>query len=279
MIAAFRSELFRLRKRAMPWILLGVLCGVIAVLYGLYLFLVRSGASGLDEATIADFREGLRPNSIPDWGMLLVQQYGTVLLVILAATLIANEYGWGTIRTTLPRTSGRAAFLTAKLVTLLLATVIAVVVGFIVAIPATIVASSVEGLDRGLDSGFAGASVAAIGRTAFVLLPYVALAAMTALLTRSSGVGIGVGLALLFLEPVIVILVQAMGSGGDTVSQLMLSPNVDSLLSRNAPGESTAVADATGRPGAWQAAATLGAYLAASIGLAYWRLLRRDITL
>jgi ABC-type transport system involved in multi-copper enzyme maturation permease subunit len=112
--------------------------------------------------------------------------------------LIGAEFGWGTIRTLLPRARSRVALLAAKSVTALVFIVAIVLVGTVVAFGASTVVTVLEDLPGGLGPDGVASTVAAIGRTIYVMVPYAALALLITTWTRSVAAGIGVGLSILF---------------------------------------------------------------------------------
>lgn len=80
----------------------------------------RFGDVSLDEAELSRQEENLRTASAPKYGMDMVYQAGFLMTAILAASSIATENQWGTIRTILSRTGNRVGFLSAKMIAVLL---------------------------------------------------------------------------------------------------------------------------------------------------------------
>lgn len=282
MSAVLRSEIFRLSRRLMPRILLLILVVGIAVLYlALWATVQASGQqSSANPQNTEDLRNALRLSAVRGLGLSFVYQIGAVLVVILAASLIATEFSWGTVRTVLPRASGRSSFLTAKLVTLAVFLVLVVLLGYLAAVAASALVTALAGLGGGLGGGFVSRTLPSIARTAYVMLPYAALSFLLALWVRSTAAGVGVGLAVLFLEGLITQLLSSAGGPLRRIPQALLNANVQAVLRPNAEGLQGAFGNANGRdlPNIWQAAAVLAAYTAAFIALAYWRFHTRDIT-
>ena len=240
MIPLLRSELFRLTRRAMPRVLLLILVAALAAFYLLLWTVVRNSAeepSGLD---VSGIRDGLRVGAARATGLSLVQQAGTVLVVIVAASTVATEFTWGTIRTLLPRSDGRSALLTAKLIALLLFVAVTVLVGYLAALGASALVTALEGLDRDLGPQFLSRTLASLARTAYVMLPFLALAFLVAVWARSSAAGIGIGLAVLFLEGLLTSLMTAAGGPLERVADAMPGRNVEALLNANAEGVTSA---------------------------------------
>src|SRR6266536_5537930 len=137
MLPLLPSELFRFSRRAMPRIMLLILAGIIVGLYLLLWSVTRTQLEGTNARDIESLRDSLRLHSVRECGLGLTQQIGTILAVIAGATAISNEFGWGTIRTMLPRASSRFAFLSAKLLALLLFVLLMSVFGLVVSLVAS----------------------------------------------------------------------------------------------------------------------------------------------
>ena len=105
MLPLLRSEIFRLRRRWMAMILLLVVVLGVAAVY-IILWLVYVNASLVDQADQAD---DLRVAAVPDVGMDIANFLASIVSVIIAASIIGTEFGWGTIRALLPRARSRVA--------------------------------------------------------------------------------------------------------------------------------------------------------------------------
>ncbi len=198
-----RWEWFKLRRRWMPWILLAI----VAALPQLSLWGSVSGTFGSEtEQAVrgADDVFLLFPNSVVG-GLLVAQVYGIVLIMILAASLLGAEYGWGTLRTVLTRGTGRWPFLISKLLLLALLGAAALFVGA----AAWAVGSAIAMVTLGDGAWLAESAdwievVKWCGKAVFGLLPYIVLAAFVAVLTSSSGAAIGIGLGYYMVESILV---------------------------------------------------------------------------
>lgn len=262
-----RSELFRLSRRWLPRVLLLILVAGIVLLYGLFWFTIETQAETSTERGLA------RVGATTEFGLLVVAQLGTILAVIMGSSLIGTEFGWGTIRTLLPRARTRSALLGAKLVALLLFVSLLVVLGYVVALGMSALVTVAADLERSTGANFLGRSLASLVRTVYTMLPYAALAVLVAVWSQSNAAGIGVGLAVYFLENLIV------GNAGDALGWLpnaLLSRNVDTILDLNDVSRGTAPAPDVSS--VWQAAGVLGLYIAAFLALSFWTFRRRDIT-
>ncbi len=264
MLPLLRSELFKLSHRMMTRVLLLV---VVGVLLGAYLLLGSVG-----ESEEGDVLDDLRIGAVHDNGTFIVFQVGVIVTMTLAASSIASEFGWGTIRTLLPRTAGRSSFLTAKLMTLGLFVVAVVILGFVAALVGSVLVTELNDLDSSLGDNFVGQLLGSMVRTAYVIVPYAALAFVIALWSRSSAAGIAIPIVVFYAEVLMTPLFTSSGSLEWLPDALIYSANISSLL------DSDAVLDADELPGRWQAAGVLAAYVAAFLSLAYGRFLTRDVT-
>jgi len=225
--------------------LLIVALGVM-LLYGTPWAVLESSATGQDAR---ELRDTLRVGATTEIGLSLAATLATILVVIIASSTIGAEYGWGTIRTLLPRASGRLALATAKLVTIGLFVTVLVVFDDLVSLGMSALVTSAAGSDVDLGDGFAGHSLASVG------------------------------LAVYLLEDLVVALIGLAGDAVDWPPDLLESDNADTILAlNNVGGVSLGGASATDMPGAWRAAATLGIWTALFLMVALVIFHRRDVT-
>ncbi|HEY8786999.1 MAG TPA: ABC transporter permease subunit [Candidatus Limnocylindria bacterium] len=287
MLRLLRSEIYRLRRRWMPWVvlLIIVLAGV-----GIYLLVyvaaqaqlqaVRSGAipsqPGAEQAMNETLRE-LRPDRVQGFGVQLVSGFGSVMLIVFGASHVGTEFGWGTLRTLLAHGAGRGAFLGAKVLSLALYAALFVFVGVVAAIVGSYVVAAIAGADAsGLDLG---AIANAAARAYYTFLPYMALALVIAVWSRSAGAGIAAGLVVYFAEGLVAQLLVSLNRDYATIVNYGLSRNVGALI-RGAAGTTTLPdPSAVALPDQGQAAIVLAVYTAVFVVLAYWRLRSRDVTI
>jgi ABC-2 type transport system permease protein len=287
MLRLLRSEIYRLRRRWMPWVLLLliVLAGV-----GFYLLVyasvqaqvqaVRSGAiptqPGSEEAMNEVLRE-LRPDRVQTFGVSLVSGLGSVMLIVFAASHVGSEFGWGTLRTLLAHGAGRATFLGAKLLSIALFGVLFMFLGVIAAVVGSYVASAIAAADTsGLDLG--AVSNASL-RGYYTFLPYLALAALIALWVRSAGAGIAAGLVVYFAEGLVAQLLVSLNRDFATIVNYGLSRNASALTRVAVTTSASPQTSFATLPDQGQAALVLAVYTVLFVGLAYWRLRTRDVTL
>lgn len=287
MLRLLRSEIFRLRRRWMPWVLLLLM---IAVGIGFYVLIYVSAQAqitaardgslpsqpGQLEAMQEALRE-LRPDRIQSFGVGIVSGIGSVMLIVLAASHFGTEFSWGTLRTLLAHGAGRGQFVASKSLSLVLFSLVFMVVGVVAAMAGSYLVTTLANESRG------GLDLAAVidraARGYYVFLPYMGLSALIALWARSAGAGIAAGLVVYFTESLIAQLLVQFNRDFANIANYGLSRNA-SALTRVAvtTGVSPDPSFAT-LPDQTQAAVVLGIYTALFVGIAYWRLRTRDVTL
>jgi ABC-2 type transport system permease protein len=264
MLALVRGELFKLTHRMMTRVLLLI---VFSAPVATYVLLGTTGNSQ-DGDVLNDYRL----ETVPDNGMFIIYQLAMMTAIVLTATSVASEFTWGTIRTLLPRSAGRVPFLSAKLAIIGVYLVVAVVLGFLAALTGSAIVTTVKDLDSGTGDNFLGQLGGAMVRTGYAVLPYVAMAFLVSLWSRSSAVGIAVPIVVFYAE---VLLTPAFTSAEALEwlpNALLYSANISSLV------DSDAVLAKEDLPNYPQAAGVLAVYIAAFISLAYARFLTRDVT-
>ena len=115
-------EWFKLRRRPLPWIILGVMLAfvVLANVAFLILALAPAATPGVAAAAAALRQLVTPPNSL-FVTLSSVNQVGAVLAIILGAATIGSEQGWGTLRLLLARQPDRPRYLAGLLLVLALA--------------------------------------------------------------------------------------------------------------------------------------------------------------
>ena len=231
-----RWELFKLRRRWMPWILLGIVILIAQTfLWGTYNtyrtadigeVLKYASFGGRTAADIWECREiehpvhvcedqergeqlyrkfersrFILPNGLSN-SLGLVLLIGVIFVPILAASAMGAEYGWGTLRAILTRGTGRRQLLAAKFVAVML-----LVVAGLLILSLTSVASSLTIAWLTLSDGFGLADAGkwstvwvVFGKTVYSLAPYMALALFFSVLTSSAAMGTALVLGYYFIE-------------------------------------------------------------------------------
>lgn len=264
-----RSELFRLTHRLMPMVMLLLM---FAVITGAYI-LLWSASGSLDAAERAKQEDHLRLVNAPEYGMDVAVQLGVLMTTILAASSIATEYGWGTIRTMLARTGRRSDFLAAKVVAVLLFAVALSIVGAISVAAGSSIVTVAGGLAWELDGGFAERAALAPVRMLIVIVPYATLGFLVASWSRTTAAGIVAVVVVFYAEVLLEPLLQSGGAFSVFPENALIFRNISAVLDQNAIGRDASL------PDAWQAVGVLGVYVSVFLGTAFWRFRSRDVTL
>ncbi|TMG54855.1 MAG: hypothetical protein E6H87_14820 [Chloroflexi bacterium] len=289
MLRLLRSELYRLVRRWMPWIMLGLIVVIAFVFYFLIwvsvnaqLQAVKNGTLPVPAGGTTQLEQTLRqiaPDRVAQFGVSVVAGLGSVMLIVFAASHVGTEFGWGTFRTLLAHGASRSGFLVSKAVSLVLYAVVFMIVGSIAAIAASYTVSAVAGISPGSGVDFAEVARVAV-KSGYTFLPYMALALAIAVWSKSAGAGIATGLVVYFAESIVAGILVSLNKDYAQIVNWGLSRNA-SALTRTVSGQAGPTSQdptASTLPDPTQAAIVLGIYCAVFLVLAYWRLRSRDVT-
>ena len=221
----------------------------------------------------------IRPDRVQNLGVGVVTGFGSIMLIVFAASHVGTEFGWGTFRTLLAHGASRNGFLVSKALLLALYALVFMIVGTLAAIAASYAVASMAGLSAGSGVDFAEVARAA-GKSAYTFLPYMALALAIAVWSKSAGAGIAVGLVVYFAESIVAGILVSLNKDYALIVNWGLSRNA-SALTRTVSGQGGPTSQdptASTLPDPTQAAMVLAVYAAVFLILAYWRLRSRDVT-
>ena len=195
-------ELLKLVKRPMTWVLFVLLHGLI----GLGTVVGMLNLHSVDPATQEGLARDLTLPGILPVTTQLIAVFGSLMLVILAASAIGSEYSWGTLRPLLATGLSRTRFLGAKILALALVVAVFVVLPLIMnailAVPAALLGERPV-FSGTLDVAWLGHFAALVGRTYVLVAMPVALAFLMGLVGRSQAAGIGVALGVTIGEQIV----------------------------------------------------------------------------
>ena len=207
------------------------------------------------------------PSAIPG-AIANVFDTAAFLVLILTASALGSEYGWGTLRPAVSGGAGRWPLLLSRLVLVMILGAGGLLVVVASAALSSVLASVVPPAEPG---GLTGSgewidAAMTIVKATYGLAPYVALAALLTVLTRSANAGMIIGMGYFALA---LILIPLLGSFDwfDSVSGALLDTNVDIWMQGSEPA-----------PDALRAFLVLLAYTTMPAGSALWIFQRRDIT-
>jgi ABC-2 type transport system permease protein len=269
MFPLLRSELFRLTHRMMTRVML---LAMVALVIGAYV-LLWSSSGALSEAALAAQDEHQRLANAPEYGVDIAYQVGFLISIVLSSSLIATEYGWGTIRTLLARTDSRSAFLLAKLLAVGIFIAVSAVIGASSAFAGSAIVTTAGNLNADLDGGFASRALLSPARMFVVLIPYASLAFLVALWSRTTAAGIVTVVVAFYAEVLLTPLFQAGGAFSWFPEDWLIYRNIRAILEMNS------VTPDLSLPSAWLGLAILAMYSAGFWGAAFWRFNSRDVTL
>jgi ABC-type transport system involved in multi-copper enzyme maturation permease subunit len=202
-------EWYKLRRRPLPWLLLGAMLAfvVLANLAFLLLALAPPVTPGVAAATAALRQLVAPPNSLYVT-LSSVNQVGAMLAIILGATVAGGEQHWGTLRLMLTRQPDRRRYLGG----LLLALALALLAGLLAVALAGLLVSLGVALAGGLPVAWADLAAALTGPAYYrslalsyaALLIYLLLGVAVTLLTRSLPAGLGASFAYYLVDAILV---------------------------------------------------------------------------
>ena len=252
-------EMFKLRKRWMPYIMLLLLLATI------FIPLLERYLSGDTQAETLVLQDAMTS------AFTAVPGLGIILVAILAASMIGAEYGWGTLRQTLARGTSRYKYLTAKLLAIAIVVFGGVLTAVLVGMIANIITGTlIEGI---IDwSGFTRYFFASLGRTLLMLAVYTSMAVFFAMLMRSFATGMAVTVAWYIGESTIISQLS-MGNGWwKEATGYFIGYNINGLMAMNA---ADLLIEA--KPW-WQSCAILLVYIIVIITTTYYLFRRQDLT-
>jgi len=287
MMVNLQIETIKIVRRPMTWVLMGVLAALTVTLnVSMYTTAIRPEFA---ETRPAEVQEAVWaslcwPTAFSDLlESAAGHQLGGLVLAILAGAVVAQEYGWHSVHLWLGRGLSRVGFLGSKFMALavvcLMFTLVPVLVGG--AMTAWFTAQRTGGLN--LSDLPAGPLILAILRTAYTILPYIALMVLVAVLTRSAAASSGVGLAYALLgEQMLGELLALLGGFWADLPRYLPGGLADALLRLNR----TAFGMETGIYGGgigqvvepWAAAGGVALYTGILLSAALWAFARQDLT-
>lgn len=209
-----------------------------------------------------------------------------ILVIILSASVLGSEYGWGTLRTVLTKGMGRWQILSAKLVLCVL-----IAAGWLVVIAlVNIVSSLIAGVippDEGvsfiaLPEGDTWGSVLStlakfFGKAVYATIPYICLGVFFVVLTQSTAQGISLSIVAYIAEAMVVPPLLAISERLEGISEGLLSSNVSKWMSLGQSEAEVALKGAE-QPDTTQAFFVILAYSAVMLAASLWLFQRRDVS-
>ena len=289
LLSILDGELLKVRKRWLPYLLLFVMIG--GAVFTIWLVGYGSWVQERNDAEYNFGRDALRTFAFP-WSFASLldvgQFWGGLLVGVLAASVVATEHNWGTVRQALIRGRSRVSYLTVKLAGIsILAAVImllALAVGIGFSLMATSIADQPVTLDVP-DGPSAFDIVVMVLRAGLAILPYGLLAFCLTVIGRSTTLGVvGIVLYMVALEPILIAVLGSLGGPAPDIRAFLLGHNVNALVAANriGGGEYYSFAfrelpNGADLPDPWVAAFVIVLYCAIFTAIAYAVFQRRDL--
>ena len=194
MIDQIRAELFKLRKRKMTWIMIIVLAAFLCLIFFAVYGITASPPARMPQEGLETMRNLI---TFPDASTMIfsmAQNIGAILLTIIVASSVGNEYGWGTIRQTLIRKGIRYQYVLSKLVAFIVYALIGIVIAFIIGFCLALLTTQLVKGELNWDFmtvSYIGELFTMYGWTFYGLFVYILLAILLSLVGRSAIAGIG----------------------------------------------------------------------------------------
>lgn len=149
---------------------------------------------------------------------------GPILIMILAASIVGSEYGYGTLRTVLAGGIGRWKFLFAKMLLLIRMSSDALIVITLVTVASSLAIALISTDDSGgiADSGKWSEVVLIFLKTVYGLLPFISLGVFATVLTTSRGVGITLSVGYFIVESILATLLRLNETLADVADYLLI---------------------------------------------------------
>lgn len=202
-----------------------------------------------------------------------------IFLIILAASHVGTEYGWGTLRPALTRGAGRWQFLASKLLLLLLASIAAAMIVALATAAASLLAAVIPPDETGAlaETGKWSEVFVNWGRAILAFAPYIALSVCMAVVSQSAAAGTAIALGYYVVELIAAPLLNVT-SWGQTIADFLLGNSVNEWTASAAVTvEVNGASSAASQPDTLQAFLVILAYTVALGAVAFWVFLRRDI--
>jgi ABC-type transport system involved in multi-copper enzyme maturation permease subunit len=268
-------EMDKIFKRAIFWIELAVLAVVIIGIDVIQYLVSLALPSAASRQLISLFTW---PTGLEAAGQLAdAHALGGALLIILLSVITAQEYSWRTYHLWLGRGIPRSILLAAKSIVALIATFLVVLTAVIVSILVTgILTLVVKGSLPFSQVDFAH-FLTNILIIYYSLLPYVALALLLSIISRSVALSISVSLVFLLLVEGAIYGVLTLIHG--TASQIVqyLPIGLEAALQNTKQSSSSSILFVPSPP-VWIAVFCIALYVLVFVGLGFWRFLRQDFT-
>ncbi|MBI2766061.1 MAG: ABC transporter permease [Chloroflexi bacterium] len=284
MADALRAELFKVLRRRMTHICLLAAMALVLTFYIILWLRIREGPQPRPDGYLEwiELREGMSFRNVVPYGFALERFFATLVSVVFAGTMMGNEYDWRTVGVVTSRGVTRWHFMFAKLASGVVFTFLTVMASFLVALAASAWFSYLYGLPFGtFDVARVLDMFASIGRTSFVILPFVVMSLLFATIWRAAGPAVGASLGLYFIEGIFTGLLSNARGFLSHIPDVLFNVNGDAVMRANGlvgrgDGGVPFLISASGPP-QWRGALILAGWMVVILVAVFWRFQRRDI--
>lgn len=283
------AELLKVRKRWLPYLLLLIMVAGAAIhiwLFGYAIWLnepLDPGAPDFGQSSLRTFALPWSLATLLDTG----QFWGAILVGILAASMVATEDGWGTVRQALVRGQTRSQYLMTKLLGIALVAITSLLAALAAGLCFSAIATALA--DRPITFDVPGGpslpeAALMVVRAGYMVLPYALLAFCLAVVGRSTTLGVVGTLLYMFVEVILVAILGELGGPAPEIRAFFMGHNVNALLAANRIGIGDynslvprAPPQASELPDPVVAALVLGLYCLIFLAIAFVVFQRRDL--
>jgi ABC-type transport system involved in multi-copper enzyme maturation permease subunit len=277
MLASFRAETLKLRKRPGVWVL-SVVWLALPVLFGVVIpyiaYRVLAGEGSGEFGNPQELLAGLLPQSLVRAAAGAFPFFGGALALVFGSLLWGGEYGWNTLKTILTQRPARMGVYGGKALALAAYLALLVLATFCLFAVASAVVASLE--NAAISWPSASELLRGVGVSLLIVAAWASFGWFLAVLFRSSALAIGLGLVWILVVENLISGLSAVWRPLATVNQGLLGVNANSL----AGSMSGPASPEFGAPTltALHSTVVLLVYLAAFLGLGALVLRTRDVT-
>ncbi|MDD4875662.1 MAG: ABC transporter permease [Dehalococcoidales bacterium] len=233
MIDQIRAELFKLRKRSMSWIMIIVLAAFFCLIFFSIYGITANPPERIPDEAIQPMRTLI---TFPDAFKLIfstAQSIGAILLTVIVASSMGNEYGWSTIKQVMTRKGIRYQYILSKLVSFIVYALIGIIIAFIIGFCLALITTRLVNGGFNWDfitASYIGELFTMYGWTFYGLFVYVLLAILLSLVGRSAIVGIGGTLGYYFVESIAISIFNQSGGWLAEIPNYLIGHNISAIL-------------------------------------------------
>jgi ABC-type transport system involved in multi-copper enzyme maturation permease subunit len=232
------AELLKVRKRWLPYIL------VLLMIVGTGVLIWLGGyTSWRAEALDAEGRRLALHTFVLPWSLVSLldtgQFWGSFVVAVLTASIVATEYNWGTARQALVRGQTRRQYLTVKLLGMIILSAAGLLLALAVGIAFSLMATAIAGEPVTLDAPGGPAAfdlVLMVLRAGYAIVPYGLLAFCLTVIGRSTALGVAGTFSYMIGEAILLGILHSLGGVAPTIQSFILGHNVSAVLSANVIG-------------------------------------------